>query len=96
VRQVGSDVWWLGMSADNGKSWTNVYKGSLNAPAKTVDGLWSDVPKGGARSSGTLNLTISQNPDSRIINPPTSDGRVWRSRMGIRLHRRNSQPGTVV
>jgi hypothetical protein len=32
VRQVGNDVWWVGMSADGGKTWTNVFKGGAKRP----------------------------------------------------------------
>jgi hypothetical protein len=56
VRQIGNDVWWLGMSGDGGRSWTNVYKGVRNGD--TVTGTWADVPHGGVRSSGILNLHV--------------------------------------
>jgi hypothetical protein len=57
VRQIGNDVWWLGMSGDGGRSWTNVYKGVRNGD--TVTGTWADVPHGGVRSSGILNLHVA-------------------------------------
>jgi hypothetical protein len=56
VRQVGNDVWWVGMSADGGKTWTNVFKGVRNGA--TVTGTWADVPHGKTRSSGILNLHV--------------------------------------
>jgi hypothetical protein len=56
VRQSGNDIWWVGMSADGGKQWTNVFKGVRNG--STITGTWSDVPKGKGRSGGTLNLHV--------------------------------------
>lgn len=56
VRQIGNEVWWLGMSGDSGKSWTNVYKGTRNG--NQVTGRWADVPRGHISSSGSLNLNI--------------------------------------
>ena len=57
VRQAGNEVWWVGMSKDGGRSWTNVYKGVRNGA--TVTGTWADVPHGRARSGGTLNLQVA-------------------------------------
>lgn len=56
VRQIGNDVWWVGMSSDNGNTWTNVFKGVKNG--NTVTGQWSDVPKGNIQSGGSLNLNV--------------------------------------
>ncbi len=57
VRQVGDEIWWLGQSADGSKSWANVYHGVRNGT--TVTGTWADVPRGAKRSSGLLNLLVS-------------------------------------
>ncbi|MEH2416311.1 hypothetical protein [Nostoc sp.] len=56
VRQIGNEIWWLGMSADDGRTWTNVYKGTRIGD--TVIGQWADVPRGGIRSGGVLNLSV--------------------------------------
>ncbi len=56
VRQIGNNVWWVGMSGDDGKTWTNVFKGVRNG--NTVLGQWADVPKGKILSGGILNLNI--------------------------------------
>lgn len=56
VRQMENDVWWVGMSSDNGRTWTNVFKGVRNG--NTVTGQWADVPKGRISSGGLLNLRI--------------------------------------
>lgn len=57
VRQIGTQVWWVGLSSDGGKSWTNVFHGTRSG--NTVTGSWADTPRGAARSSGTLTLKLS-------------------------------------
>ena len=57
VRQLGSDVWWLGMSGDNGRTWTNVFRGTRNG--NVVSGSWVDVPRGRVAGGGTLTLALS-------------------------------------
>lgn len=56
VRQVGNDIWWVGMSGDNGDTWTNVFRGSRKG--NVIVGQWADVPKGRVRSSGDLHLRV--------------------------------------
>lgn len=56
VRQSGNEIWWLGMSKDGGKTFTNVFHGTRSG--NTVTGRWSDVPKGGAVSGGAMTLTV--------------------------------------
>jgi hypothetical protein len=56
VRIAGTDVWWVGMSADNGRTWTNVFKGSLKG--NIITGQWADVV-GRNRGSGTLTLRFN-------------------------------------
>ena len=55
VRRVGNDVYWVGESADDGRTWTNVFKGTLNG--NTFSGGWADVA-GNIGGSGTLTLRI--------------------------------------
>ena len=54
VRRVGSTVWWMGRSGDDGRSWINVFHGTLSG--NTFMGAWSDVA--GNSGSGTLTLRI--------------------------------------
>ena len=56
VKQTGNNIWWVGMSPDGGKSFTNVFKGVRNGAI--VTGTWSDVPHGKTRSGGILNLHV--------------------------------------
>ena len=65
IRQIGDNVWWLGMSADDGRHFTNVYKGVLNG--NSVRGSYADVPRGGVRSGGSLNLAIVRGGGGGIL-----------------------------
>ncbi|MGE3871937.1 MAG: hypothetical protein AB7F74_03160 [Parvibaculaceae bacterium] len=55
VRRVGNTVWWLGESADGGRTWSNVFRGTLNG--NTFSGDWADVA-GNFSGRGTLILQI--------------------------------------
>jgi hypothetical protein len=56
VRISGTDVRWIGKSADNGQAWTNAFKGTLKGGILT--GQWADVG-GRNHGSGTLTLRVS-------------------------------------
>ncbi len=58
VRQVGDNIMWIGMSSDDGKTWTNIFAGKINGDV--ISGTWADVPRGKVRGSGTLTLEMSQ------------------------------------
>jgi hypothetical protein len=60
VRQVGDDIMWIGMSANDGRSWTNAFAGKR--AGDTISGTWADVPREGTQfaGSGTLTLKVSQ------------------------------------
>lgn len=68
VRQLGDQVWWLGMSGvgrsvvDRGSDWTNVYFGKLSG--NTVTGTYADVPGGKIQDNGPVVMKLT----------PTSDG----------------------
>jgi hypothetical protein len=66
VRQLGREIWWLGLSRDQGRSFANVFRGSVGESG-TVAGQWVDVPMGvgGVLSGGTLVLTGDQ-PDTQV------------------------------
>src|SRR2546423_4040848 len=51
------DIWWVGSSADNGKTFTNAFRGVRRG--NVVTGDWSDVRGSGA---GTLELVLDINP----------------------------------
>jgi hypothetical protein len=61
IRQLGSTVWWLGLSRDQGRSFANVFRGSISESGPLV-GEWIDVQMGvgGVLSGGTLTLQGNQ------------------------------------
>ena len=59
MRQIGGDLWFVGMSADNGSTFTNVFHGQVHG--NQVTGGWLDVPNGAHQSptnAGQLTLQI--------------------------------------
>ena len=70
LRQVGSVVWWNGMSGsdrsplDLGRDWNNVARGVINGLQIDVEG--SDVPRGGALNNGRLVLKIQADAKGNI------------------------------
>src|SRR6185295_5179128 len=50
-------IWWVGTSADNGKTFINIFKGSRRG--NVITGEWSDV-RGAGR--GTLELVLDIHP----------------------------------
>lgn len=57
LRQAGSAVWWVGVSADGGQRFTNVFRGTR--VGERIEGEWVDVPPGSIQQAGQLALTIS-------------------------------------
>ena len=70
LRQVGSVLWWNGMSgrsrppSDLGRNWNNVARGEISG--LTISLEWADVPRGGILGSGTLNLSIEDDGTGSI------------------------------
>lgn len=56
LHTINNTIWWVGMSGDGGRSWTNVFKGTRNG--NIIDGEWADV-RGQPWGHGTLKLQIS-------------------------------------
>ena len=67
LRQLGSTIWWLGLSRDQGRSFANVFHGRFDNRSGTVTGQWVDVPMGGGGvlSGGTLALEADTHPDAQ-------------------------------
>jgi hypothetical protein len=43
VRRIDNNViWWMGQSADDGRSWTNMFRGMFDGK-KTIRGSWVDI-----------------------------------------------------
>jgi hypothetical protein len=70
VRQLGDEVWWLGMSGlgrplvDRGTEWTNVYRGTLKGD--TVTGAYADVPGGAIQDNGPVVMKLTKTSDGGI------------------------------
>jgi len=60
LRQIGDAVWWMGLDGTDGRNFSNVFHGTRQA--NLITGQWSDVPRGGAMSSGSLVIEIVQTP----------------------------------
>ena len=57
LRQTeGNKLWWLGLSRDQGRTFANVFQGTIDG--NSIRGDWADLPvaAGGAASSGRLSL----------------------------------------
>lgn len=65
VHQLGSAVWWAGLSSDhwlqNGLTFCNIFNGILKG--NEVSGQWADVPRGGTMNFGTLTVVPTFNED---------------------------------
>lgn len=65
IRQIGSKVWWNGMSGQDGvagllgKDWNNVAAGEIKADL-TIELEWADVPRGEILGDGTLTWTVEE------------------------------------
>ena len=63
LRQIGDQVWWLGMSGlggplvNRGTDWTNVYLGTLSGD--TVTGTYADVPQGKILDTGPVDWKLT-------------------------------------
>lgn len=51
------DLWWVGLSRDEGMTWTNVFHGRMTEYG--IMGEWADVPHGRILSSGQMSLTTT-------------------------------------
>lgn len=81
IREIGNTVWWLGLSCDQGRSFANVYHGTISA--NQIHGNWVDVPMGidGVLGGGPLTLFGPQQSAStevvRLSIPSMFTGATW-------------------
>lgn len=69
IRNVGNDVWWLGISGnDDGRTFSNVLKGYINQNNKTITAAWADIPRGTNGYYGTLTLSIDSDTMLHKVN----------------------------
>ena len=70
IRQLGTVVWWNGMSGlvgspmDLGRAWNNVVRGEING--LRIDAEWTDVPRSESAGHGTLVLNIQDDGTGNI------------------------------
>jgi len=74
IRQVGSTLWWNGMSENGqGSSFANVFRGTIKGD--TIIGDWADVPRGQILNSGALILRIANiSPDQIELRKQSETG----------------------
>jgi hypothetical protein len=75
LRQAGSDVWWFGISRDDGVSFANVFRGSL--AGSTLTGAAVDVPLGPDAPLNTATLSINCGAAGSKATALISDGPAW-------------------
>jgi hypothetical protein len=80
LRQVGNTVWWLGVSSDDGWTFANIFRGTVEG--NTITGDWSDVPRGVFQNGGVLRLNASGGSASLSLTSVGASlaGYVWTRR----------------
>jgi hypothetical protein len=58
VRQIGNVIWWLGLSRDRGRTFANVFHGTIDN--LSITGEWADVPLGRTRNAGMVRVNVDQ------------------------------------
>jgi hypothetical protein len=66
VRQAGNTIWWLGFSQDDGRTFANVFRGTMRGDS--IVGEWADIPRGRFSNSGNLTIHAENGPTSRTLN----------------------------
>lgn len=64
LRELGDTLWWLGLSRDQGRSFANVFRGTIKG--ETISGIWADVPLGVIQNNGELTITTDGNGPASI------------------------------
>ena len=78
VRQMGNEFIWVGLSSDDGKTFTSVFRGTRQG--STVTGTWADVR--GPHPTGTGSLTLTLEGTSLMIKKSESGAVFGASRWG--------------
>jgi hypothetical protein len=79
MRQIGGALWWLGMSCDQGRSFANVFRGTVEG--NSIKGSWVDVPMGmgGVLGGGSLLIYGESLSTTLVKNAETAGygGTAW-------------------
>lgn len=87
LKDLGRVIMWVGLSADDGKSWANVFVGKYNVDR--ITGTWVDVPRGKTVGSGTLTLQVDTT--AAISGRPSGN---WMNFKGILVMSKISSTGS--
>jgi hypothetical protein len=93
LRQLGQVVWWLGLSQDRGRTFANVFHGTLtpDQAGASLSGEWADVPLGITLQNGSLALHA---PDFATLDVTSSTGG-FGARRWEKLFDAVTEPGPV-
>ncbi len=90
LRQLGQTIWWLGLSRDQGRSFANVFHGTIDNTNGTIEGEWVDLPMGigGVLSGGTLLFKGDNETDTQLSTTllRTSESAPFGARMLTKLY----------
>lgn len=62
IRQIGNEVWWVGMSGDQGATWIDAFMGTLNG--NKISGQYVTTHGKKAGDHGLLTLQVSADGDT--------------------------------
>jgi len=74
VRQAGQSVWWLGLSRDQGRTFTNAFVGTFDG--MTLTGTTIDLPFGQAGNAATLTIKVGAG-QGELATQLVSTGPAW-------------------
>ena len=78
LRQIGDTLWWNGMSGGNdGRTYNNVFKGTITYVNNTIVGEWADVPRGTNMNAGKMNLQWSYTTLQKIFQTGGFGPTLW-------------------
>jgi hypothetical protein len=75
VRQVGNAVWWLGLSRDRGRTFAQVFQGTIQGDA--LRGEWVDVPLGTNLYRGVHDIPLGASGSTSIRLVARDGGFFW-------------------
>jgi hypothetical protein len=58
MTQFENTLSWNGLSADDGRTFNNIFRGTVTSASNTITGEWVDVPRGTFMGQGVLSLKI--------------------------------------
>jgi hypothetical protein len=65
IRHIGDSLWWLGMSGNDGRLFTNIFRGKVMG--ENIEGDWVDVPKGEIIGNGRIRLNAGRDAEGQFF-----------------------------